>query len=291
LIARLPKDAIPLVWGYEHDAPFARSCKLLQGSGLPFYVCPGTSSWCSFSGRSSTCLANIELAARIGHRCGGAGLLITDWGDFGHRQYLPVSYAGFLFGAAVAWCGASNQNLDVPAELSRHVFHDPSGNAGRAWFDAGTVHEASGIRLMNKTVLFRVMNAPLDDRTACADLMADQVDAMADRLRRTRKTASRAHFNTVDGPTVRDEMDATLAILDHACRRTRAMNSTGSAQRTWHSLAADMHEIMCRHRALWRARNRPGGLSESLTYYRRNLEEYEVRAGMRRRRRRQPRGG
>jgi hexosaminidase len=47
LVPEIPRDAIGLLWGYEANHPFAREAELFCNARLPFYVCPGTSSWTS----------------------------------------------------------------------------------------------------------------------------------------------------------------------------------------------------------------------------------------------------
>jgi hypothetical protein len=46
----------------------------------PFYVCPGTSSWNSFAGRTQNMIENIRRAAMSGRDNGALGFLLTDWG-------------------------------------------------------------------------------------------------------------------------------------------------------------------------------------------------------------------
>ncbi|MBN2560170.1 MAG: family 20 glycosylhydrolase [Phycisphaerae bacterium] len=293
LIDELPRDSIPLVWGYEADHPFDVQCGRLAGRGLDFYVCPGTSSWCSFGGRTRNCLANLRNAAASGRRHGAAGYLITDWGDFGHRQYLPASYCGFLYGAAVSWCGRTNMPLDAARELARHAFHDPSGVAGQLWCEAGAVHDAyspqpgpgdlerghADVSLRNRTILFECMRAPLDIPPAAIEgLSAEAVERMERRAAALLERAAGAGFGGSDGELIREELLATLSVLRHACRRAGVMlmrRSGRSTRRQCRALANDMARIMDRHRWLWLARNRRGGLASSVGHYRRNLREYE----------------
>ncbi len=277
LLRDLPDDVIPLIWGYEADHPFDRQCRVWAERGLPFYVCPGTSSWCSFGGRTSNCLANLRNAAAAGRRHGGIGYLITDWGDFGHRQYLPVSYLGLMYGAALSWCGRSNEGLDVAAALSRHAFDDADGDGGRLWYDLGRVHEASGIVRPNRTVLFDCLRFAADDPRVVEGLTLKTVRAMAEAADELLARATRWQPGGVEGHLVKDELRATVFVLRHACRRAAYLlggcsRRSAAAQRR--QLAAEMRGIIHRHRRLWRARNRPGGLAESLSYFIRNLREY-----------------
>lgn len=277
LLDDLPDDVIPLVWGYEADHPFDRQCERWAERRLPFFVCPGTSSWCSFGGRTRNCLANLRNAAAAGLRHGATGYLITDWGDFGHRQYLPASYLGFMGGAAMSWCGRANANLDVAAELSRHAFADATGLAGRLWFDAGRIHEFSGVVRPNRTVLFDCLRHPLHDPRGIEGLRANRVATMAEAAEGLLAGAGGLSCSDEEGRLVREELRATALILRHACRRAAHLlgeTAGREASRQRRRLAGEVRDIMARHRVLWLARNRPGGLAESTSYYRRNLRDY-----------------
>ena len=113
LIPELPKDIVALEWGYDANHPFAEHSARFAESGIPFYVCPGTSTWNALAGRTDNCLANTLNAAENGLRNGACGYLNTDWGDHGHWQVLPVSYLGYAAGAAYSWAVDSNRQLDV----------------------------------------------------------------------------------------------------------------------------------------------------------------------------------
>ncbi len=76
----------------------------LEHAGVPFWVCPGTSSWMSISGRVDNMIGNVEAAATAGVAHGAGGLLVTDWGDMGHHQQPYVSDPGFATAAAFGWC-------------------------------------------------------------------------------------------------------------------------------------------------------------------------------------------
>ncbi len=102
-MSSLPQDATLLEWGYEADHPFDQHGEIFARTGRPWYVCPGTSSWQSFGGRLDTALANIRSAVAAGQRHGAAGMLLTDWGDYGHQQCFVVSVLPVIAGGGVAW--------------------------------------------------------------------------------------------------------------------------------------------------------------------------------------------
>ena len=272
LVDELPDDVIPLVWGYEADSPFEDTCKKLARRGLDYYVCPGTSSWCSFSGRSENCVGNLRAAAEAGLANHATGFLLTDWGDYGHRQYAPVSELGFGYGAALAWCSATNRDLDPAAETSRHAFDDPTGAKGELWYDVGRVHEPLDVPLPNKTALFRVMHSKFDDASAVAGITTKGLDQVDKRIESLRRRAKEIKGNAL----VLDEFRATLDVLAHAVFRSRAiLRYPAVPAGMLATLRSQIKAIMATHRRLWRARNRPGGLKDSLAHYARNLAEYE----------------
>lgn len=109
LVSALPKNAVALEWGYEADHAFDADGAQFAAAGIPFYVCPGTSSWLTLVGRTHNMIGNLENAAAQGIKHGAIGFLNTDWGDLGHWQPLPVSYAGYAYGAALSWAYSANK--------------------------------------------------------------------------------------------------------------------------------------------------------------------------------------
>lgn len=277
LIDKLPRDVIPLVWGYEADHPFDAECRRPARLGLDFYVCPGTSSWCSFAGRTTNMIANMQNASKAGMQHRATGFLITDWGDFGHRQHLPVSYAGFLYGAAIAWCAESNENIDIAAALSRDVFKDATGRLAQAWLAAGRVHEASCVLQKNRSVLFASMQSELGNDATRFGVARRAILRMMKEIGAIRRLARAAKPKCDDAPLVMDELLATIDVLEHACRRLAYLSIrrfSKPAKRNLIELADSMQQIIATHARLWPQRNRPGGIRDSMSHYHRNLSEY-----------------
>ena len=101
-------------------------------------------------GRTDNAVGNLRSAAENGLKHRAIGYLNTDWGDNGHWQYLPTSYLGYVYGAAVSWAVKANAQVDLPPALSLHAFNDPTGTVGRLAFDLG-----------NASFLVRVLYQPL----------------------------------------------------------------------------------------------------------------------------------
>lgn len=270
LVAELPRDVVVLEWGYEADHKFAEHGALFARAGRPFYVCPGTSSWCTLTGRTANCLGNLENAAVNGLAHGATGFLNTDWGDGGHWQYLPVSYLGFAAGAALAWCAAANRDLarTLPALLDRHVFHDRAGVMGKLVYDLGNAYQVTGHLLGNST-LFHHLLASGRDRDLFKNVDKARLAAAGEFIAATLLPLRRARMERPDAELIQAEFAQAARMATHACDRALPTNND--------ALAADLREIIAEHRRLWLARNRPGGLADSAARLEARLKDYQTR--------------
>ena len=263
LVPELPKDVVALEWGYEFDHPFNDHGAKFSASGIPFYVCPGTSSWNSIGGRTDNATGNLLNAAENGIKHGAIGYLITDWGDNGHHQPLPVSYLGYAFGAAVSWCLESNRKIDIAQAISEHIFMDASGATGRTVYEIGNVYRLYATRLHNATPYalgtlrsldqMRVKATPAENKLALKEI---------DRLARA---VARLHMHRDDGALIQRELLFALSLMRYGVQRIAASMAKEKAQANLAlQLRADLKLLVALHRKMWLARNRPGGLPDSI---------------------------
>jgi hexosaminidase len=274
LIPELPGDAVALEWGYEADHPFAKNCAKFREAGVPFYVCPGTSSWNTLGGRTKNCLENLHAAAEHGLAQGAIGYLNTDWGDNGHWQYLPVSYLGFAAGAALSWCLEANRGRDWPAALDAHVFRDSAGVMGRLACDLGNVYLRPGVLIPNDSALFHFLRAG-SDNGIFGKVTAKNIEATLEEIEAVTAPLARAQLQRPDAGLISAEFANTAALMCHACHRAQAILH-GGVKSHGPELARELAPILAEHRRLWLARNREGGLSDSVKLLERRLEEYGV---------------
>ncbi len=278
LITELPKEAIALDWGYEADYTFEENAEAFAAAGIPFYVCPGTSSWNSLAGRTDNAIGNIQNAALSGLKHGAIGLLNTDWGDRGHWQYLPASFLGLAYGAAMAWSVQANQDLDLPNALDLHAFKDKAGIMGRLAYDLGNVYRIPGIEPHNESLLFTILQAPLAQTREIGGLTRDALDKTLDALDRSIEPLEQARMHRSDAELIRLEFENAVRLLRHGAQR--GLLALGSdrepSSQIKRLLDADIRQIMRAHGDLWLARNRPGGLQDSLARMERVRDAYAV---------------
>jgi hexosaminidase len=289
VIAELPRDLVALAWGYEPHSPFDRWCADLRAMGNKTWVCPGTSSWRSITGRTRERDENLRNAAIAGEKHHAPGYLVCDWGDTGHHQQWPIALHALAKAAQAAWSGAEKfATLDSRA-ISLHVHGDASLHLG-AWLDelgnadeplrriAGRLsrpREVGEFALWNQSALFAdLYNCGASDRAEVGDveLWKDAAGRIEDAW-----VAMPQGLNTL----VQDELEHTINAARLAARRaiarrcpTRGVISDADAS----IMAAMAKDLLSEHRRLWLARSRRGGLDISSAHYERIIRELESRA-------------
>jgi hexosaminidase len=283
LIPELPKDSFAMEWGYEADHDFDGHGKLFAQSGIPYYVCPGTSSWNTLVGRTDNTIGNILNAAENGLKHGAVGLLNTDWGDLGHFQPLPSSYLGFAYGAAVSWCVATNRDIDLPAVLDAFVFRDSASIMGKLVYDLGNVYQILGYAL-NSQVLANLLQRTESE----IKMFAERVKTMPHLKGNLTPEATRQTIHRIDevmhsiegqdmkrsdGGLIVDEMIQASDLLKHGGQWL--LTVLGDPQKSPAELMAELESLVKRQKANWLARNRPGGLDDSLARFDKLKGEYQ----------------
>jgi len=300
LIPELPHDHfVALAWGYEGPLELAElpeklranlaqvgvDVEALQGfatqarrytqSGVPFVVCPGTSSWLSLVGRVPNALANIRDAARVAATHGARGLLVTDWGDMGHLQPPVVSLPGVCHAAALAWSSDSHAELDLFAAIDALVVRDATRTIGPALARLGGLYQETGIGALNSSPLAMALlrpfkgYAPTWGRTS-----RERLDAIVAEIDRTRAELASAKPQGFGGALVARELAQAAGLARHgAFRLMHACLGDGPKPELLHD---ELEELIAEQRACWLLRSREGGLADSLRRLERARLEYDA---------------
>ena len=141
IIPEIPRNITLLEWRYESMQPFASICSKYQQAGLKYLVCPGTSSWSSFTGRTDNMMGNVENAISGAIRYGAEGMLITDWGDTPHLQYLTVSYPGLAYAGALSWNYVPRDQVPLIGYLDQVIFRDKNQKMGSLILELGRYNQ------------------------------------------------------------------------------------------------------------------------------------------------------
>jgi hypothetical protein len=276
VVPDLPPDCEPILWGYEATHPLMEEAELLSRSCAAFQIAPGTSSWQSLGGRTDNCIANLRNAASAARSNGARGLLITDWGDRGHLQPMPVSYLGFLHGAECAWNGpAAERRSDdaLGALLDQHAFRAPGAGLGAFALELGRASDTCGVKTENMSTLFYPIGFP--ERTLPDERVPGLTTAAYERGREVVRQLSRALPRSSCASTksalCAEELSWVIDLMEIACELggARAEAPQGSTLDAIPSEVADkvasrLRELGERHADLWLIRSRPGGLRDSV---------------------------
>lgn len=287
LIRQLPKEVVALNWGYEADHPFARETGQFAEAGVPFYVCPGTSTWMTLIGKHDNALANLRAAARTGKKSGALGYLNTDWGDGGHPQPLAVSWPLFAAGAALAWNSQAFDEKQLLAVLSRDIFEDATGKIATAGFQLGFAHQKLGIKALNETPLGTVITAPHPEERELfcrnglkwsAKIPARKILVTWRELEKQRTTLRQARPNSKSGKVLAAELDLAARMAAESCRfmlwqQAQAAHNPVRAKKLKAAGLAELRRLARDFDRLWPKRNK-GTTVKCSAFLRWRMEDY-----------------
>lgn len=277
LVPELPHDLIALDWGYEALHDFDAHAAVYAGAGVPFYLCPGTSSWVSLAGAVDNMLDNVRNAALAGQTHGALGILITDWGDNGHWQPPSVSLPGFAAAAAMSWntgAHAAMTAADLAPLLDAHIY---AGDVASAALALGNVYQRFASARINGSVLAYVLQRRLDEipalvanferwgQGAPVDISVPTVRMALTDIDAASEAIARAAIGAADGELIRAELLHAAAMLRHGAQRLLLMH--GEPDVTREMLGAAWDALDVRQRELWLQRSREGGLADSLARF------------------------
>lgn len=306
LLDQLPKDITLLEWGYEAEHPFDHNTARIQEQGIDFLVCPGTSSWMTLTGRTDNMLGNIENAVLSGMKNNAKGMLLTDWGDMGHWQYLPISYPGFAYAGAISWNSGVTKNVPLEKYLNRYFFNDSNQKMGKIVMDMGRSYHFEERHIPNMSLNFMAyqfgISNPVMERTIYNAMEAKIPELIGDSIfvqlesrfaneKRFQVEALFQHLTDLESDlnAYVDEQNFSLANTDDSreiqnelrngiqmLRLGAEIRYYGQQKENWTSeertrylgtMQERLTEIQDEHRRLWLLRNKEGGLERSMKQF------------------------
>ncbi len=295
ILPEISPDITLLEWGYEAEHPFDINDQQIQTAGLNFMNCPGTSSWMSLTGRTDNMLANIDNAVENSLQYGAEGILLTDWGDLGHWQYLPVSYGPLAYGAAKSWNDGGLSENQLAGFLDRSVFHDASGQMGQFALDLGRYNQFEEMYLPSMTYCFIAYQFGLVDRVLFESILgmmqesmtglvgetiasrilprfddrqAFQYDALMNYLDDLENQLNASSMKIPDADLVRAEFQNGITMVRLGANlvhfNLHGQELTAPDRLTLlKTMAGQCRQVIAEHRRLWLSRNKTGGLERS----------------------------
>ncbi len=272
LIGELPQNMTAMAWGYDIGFPFDTILPKFKAASLDFYVCPGAATWRSLIGRNHTAFTNIKEAAIAGKANGAKGLMLTDWGDYGHWQPMPVSWPAIVIGSSYAWKLDTTATERVAFQLNRYIFKDTTQLTANALLALGDAYLKTeipeGVANAFHLMLHRY-KWTLSGNYQTRELTVPKLQAAENAIDSALNLLQAAQPQCLDAQLVKAELTLAASLAKHAVHLGIArlnVKGNGTKNIPWakrQELAKELKPLIDQHKKLWVFRNRKGGLDDS----------------------------
>jgi hexosaminidase len=282
LLSELPKDIVLLNWEYEQDGANIAKTKEIADSGIPTVVCPGTSSWLTHGSRMSNSMGNVANFAIQGRKYHAEGLLNTDWGDQGHRNFLGVSMHSFAHAAAHAWHSRSVNDAKFTENFCYHFFGQQTKQMAKSLRLLGNTYITCGRPVSNQSLLYHSLIEPLLPAKPSPHSSIDMMSTAGLRKILTQlsdnklwpalpKSIGNFERTALQELKLAARMDCLAgrrALAAKSLRKGKTIKKTDLRQ-----LSSQMHNIAADFKGLWMVRNKVSRLHDNLRLFRRAEKE------------------
>lgn len=274
---KIPQDMIFVDWGYDATYPFDKNLLKLKKANIKFMAAPGTSSWCSFLGRTNDALLTIYNACIYTKIYGGEGVLVTDWGDFGHLQFLPITLAPLVYTGLLSYRTNSGTIRQLKHYLNTYIFKDEAKIMADLIMDLGNYNRYENGYVDNGTQAFHCL------MWACNALKEnDKIGYFKEKMRD--KVLSEEKFTMINNffdlklsemkfakadQLIKDELTHSINFVKILLKVNIALNEKIEKQTRisyLENVIASEKEIIDDLRRLWLQRNKKSGLDDSISY-------------------------
>ena len=277
LLKELPKDIVLLNWEYEQDGANIGRTREIANSGMEVVVCPGTSGWLTHGSRMGNSMDNVAKFAKEGRKYGGEGLLNTDWGDQGHRNFLGVSLHSFAHGAAHSWNGKGVDDGKFTENFCYHFFGQKTQRMARSMRLSGNTYITCGGIRPNQSLLYPCFVEPLLPDAPLPESSIDMVKIVGLRkiinqlsdgkiwpaLPRSVGSFERTTLRELKLAARMDCLASKRALAGQALRKGKYTKTS-----ELRGLSREMHKVSADFKELWMLRNKVSRLSENLKLFR-----------------------
>ncbi len=276
LLKEIPKDVVMLNWDYNIGGERVSRTKEIAEAKLPFMVCPGTSSWNTHGTRLANAMGNVAEFAAQGLRYGAEGLLNTDWGDNGHRNFLGVSLHGFAHGAAHSWNSKGVDDKTFTQRFCKSVFGQAGSNLAKALKLLGSTYLICGAPYRNESALFYTLIEPMKNNKV---ITPSRIDATTENGLKTivsqlcddsiwpAAVEGMGEFERLALQELKTaaRMDCLAVQRALAAKKIRSGENVPAVQ--LRKIGYQMHKIAKDFQTLWLARNKPSRLRDNLKLF------------------------
>lgn len=281
LLHRLPSEMLFIDWGYDANYPFNKHLKQLSDLNIKFLAAPATTSWCSFLGRTNDWWENIQNACIYTKAYGGEGVIVTDWGDFGHLQFLPISYAPLIFSGLMSWSVKEGTFFTLHDYLNRFIFKDSKKIMADAVLELGNYYRYYNDYRSNGTVAFHTFMwatyainevDPYNyyyERSKSSVLSKEKYELLIRFIDERLHEVSLANPEASDGNLIKDELKQSAFLVKLINTLNYSFNDKLTKQERialLEEIISSKEKLISEQRRLWLARNKYSDLDVSTDY-------------------------
>ena len=119
ILKMIPKDITIVDWHYVASDEYT-SAKTFHDAGFNYLVSPSVWNFTTPFPTNVNALPNIKYIIKAGLENNSAGMINSNWGDFGAETFKELLYFGYAWSAQCAW-NYKSSNL---SEFSKNYFYD-----------------------------------------------------------------------------------------------------------------------------------------------------------------------
>ncbi len=282
LLMELPRDIVLLNWEYEDDGANIAKTKEISESGIPFMVCPGTSGWLTHGSRLSNSMGNVANFAALGHKCNAEGLLNTDWGDNGHRNFLGISLHSFAHGAAHSWNGKAVNDEQFTEKFCASFLGQKTNKLAQAIKLLGNTYITCGKTVKNKSLLYAALVEPLLTSESIDMMTEDGLNTILKQLADKKiwpnpeKQSNKFESLALSELTLAARMDCLAA--KRALLSKKLCSGQSIRKPELKKLASQTQVMSDDFKKLWLSRNKTSRLRDNLGLFKKVILEQEALA-------------
>lgn len=289
-LSRVPKDMIFVDWGYDVNYPFEKNLLKLKEANIKFMAAPGTASWCSFLGRTNDAIGTIRDACVYTKLYGGEGMLLTDWGDFGHLQFLPTSIVPLVYAGLFSYRTDGNALLQLKHYVNKYVFKDSENIIADLLLDLGNYYRFENSYVGNGTQAFHVLLWAVYSMKE-EDKIGYFTSKMKDKILTAKKYEMMNDFFTQKlkeldysnvEKLVKDELKHSIFFVRTLLKINQSLNESYDLKyriKLLEEVIAAKDELVNGLRDLWLQRNKTSYLDDSIGYINKLIDFTKILLG------------
>lgn len=279
---QIPSNVYCLNWNYA-VTPNTEDARKLQQAGAVQYLCPGVQGWRHLINAFSDAYENITSMCQLAHETGAAGMLNTDWGDYGHMNHPEFSTIGIIYGAAASWNSGSVSKEEYNRSISKLNYKDHTGSfvdivthmsqqESFAWWQAVNYMEEASMGVFGNGVEALLEEWKINGAAECNQaLEADmrKLYALLPEMDSSSRGLVQAYLVMAEGQMLLNRLGAFLmAYHGKADGQKAGSQSTHNIEEKFFmeasvKLAAELEHWMYQFKQLWRSVSRESELKQN----------------------------